>query len=55
MNRARGLYVVLAVVALGLVTTANRLGARSLQTVAGSRILWLAEACVPSLLVCLVC
>src|SRR5262245_65885650 len=52
-TRARGLYYVLAVAALGLITSANRLGARSLESAAGPDLLWLADLCIPSLLLCL--
>jgi uncharacterized protein len=51
--RARALYFLLAVAALGLVTSANRLGARILQATGAENLLWLAGLCVPSLLVCL--
>jgi len=53
VNRARAFYFVLAAAALGLITTANRLGGRGLQQLADSRLFWLAELCIPSLLVCL--
>ena len=43
MSRARALYLVVAVTALGLITTANRLGATTLQIVGRARILGLAE------------
>ena len=50
-SRARALYLVLAVAALGLITSTNRLGAWSLRAVA-PHLLFLAGLCIPSLLVC---
>lgn len=53
-HRLRFLYILLSLLALGLITTANRLGARGLQAVSGDRLLWLAGLCVPSFVVCTV-
>src|SRR5262249_54109677 len=50
---SRGLYVLFSLASLGLITTANRLGGRWLQSVRGGAFSWLADLCVPSFLVCL--
>ena len=50
---SRWLFLILACSSLGLVTTVNRLGGRELYALTGTRLLWMAELCVPSLLVCL--
>jgi membrane protease YdiL (CAAX protease family) len=42
----------IAIAALGLITTANRIGAWSLRALAAPALLWLASLCLPSLLVC---
>ena len=49
---ARLAYFTIALAALGLITTANRLGARGLEAAAPG-LLWLVALCIPSLLVCL--
>src|SRR5262245_19258081 len=51
-KRARRAYFLIAVAALGLITTANRVGARGLEAAAPG-LLWLATLCIPSLVVCL--
>src|SRR5262245_22599039 len=43
----------LALAALGLITSANRLGGRGLQAIGAGDLVWLAELCFPSFLVCL--
>lgn len=52
VNRARAFYFALAAAALALITTANRLGERGLERLAGTRLIWAAELCIPSFLVC---
>lgn len=49
----RSLYVLIGLAALGLITSANRLGGRGLQAIGATGFAWLAELCLPSFLVCL--
>src|SRR5262249_13947869 len=51
--RARGAFIILAVAAVGFITTSNRLGAAILRLAGVPGALWLAELCIPSFLSCL--
>ena len=51
-RRSRIAYVLLAVVALGLITTTNRFGAMALRLVS-DRVVGLADLCIPSFVACL--
>jgi membrane protease YdiL (CAAX protease family) len=53
MDRDQICYVITAVAAFNLITTANSLGAQVLHAVAASRLLWLASLRIPSFVVCL--